>query len=126
MIILSSHSFKYNNFYCLLPNKGVFPPPNKISDLMTFPCIKVSIFHTFCLITKILTRFNNNFIYPLERVCLILPNTLNLEKWQYFTVQNFSLKFHDFPFKSMCYYIIDEMTRSYKMVCMVRYIFFDI
>ena len=118
---MSSHSFKYNNFFIAYCRIMVFyPKTNKIYD----PCIKVSIFHTFCLIKKILTRLPNKFIYPLERVCLILQNTLNLEKWQYFYVQNFSLKFHDFPFKSMCFYIIDELTCSYKIICMVRYIFF--
>ena len=44
-------------------------------------------------------------------------------------IVSFSLKFHDFPFKSI--YIIDEMIRSYKilcifLLCMVRYIFFGI
>ena len=92
---------------------------------MTFPCIKVSIFHTFCLITKH-GYPTISFIFWKGYTCLILPNTINLEKWQYFNVQNFSLKFHDLPFKSMCFYIIDEMKRSYKIVCMVRYIFFDI
>ena len=40
-----------------------------------------------------------NFFCPLELVCLILQNTLNLEKWKYFKIKNklFSLKFHDFP-----------------------------
>ena len=53
------------------------------------------------------------FFCPLERVCLTLQNTINLEKWQDFNFkkfQLFSLKFHGFPSPHLKQYIIDRMT----------------
>ena len=79
----------------------------KIYNFMTFLYIKSTIFHTFCPITKSL-HADTSFLCPLERVCLILQNILNLEKRQYYIektckkCQLFSLKFLDF-LKSMHY-----------------------
>ena len=39
---------------------------------------------------KKLTQWPYNFICHLERVCIIIQNTLNLEKWQYFNIKKFN------------------------------------
>ena len=71
------------------------PKTMKIYNVMTFLCTKPS------------TLPDYSFICPLERVCLTLQNTLNLDKWQNFKI---SLKCYDFPFNSN-----DAFDQSYKI-----------
>ena len=59
-------------------------------NFVTFLRLKVLIFHIFCVITKNSTRLPHNLFCSLERVCLILQNTINLEKWQDFNLKNFN------------------------------------
>ena len=53
---------------------------------MTFLSLKVLIFHRIYILcdNKKSNTVTPQFFCPLEKVCLILQNSINLEKWQDF------------------------------------------
>ena len=107
-------------FYCFWSNEGIF--------LQRLFHAKKYLFSHILPKNKKLTRWPHNFIFPLERICLTLQNTLNLEKWQYFNIKNFKFFVWNFMISHLNQYIIGKMTRSYKsicifLLCMVRFLF---
>ena len=67
-------------------------------NFMTFWRSKVLIFHIFCVISKNLTRGPHNFFCPNSTKYYKSRKMARFEKFQLF-----SLKFHDFPFKTIHY-----------------------